>query len=734
VQSQLSEGSVLSGHVPPVAGVYIPRESSGLTLARLPAHKITALLPGGDKASDPGWGGGTGKTSLASALARSCWESGTARLVAWISATSRDSLLTGYAGAAQDLGLVGPVAGYAQLLASRFLEWLASTDQPWLVVLDDLANPGIIDGLWPAGNTGWVVVTAAAAEALPSACQPKHVEVGAFSPREALDYLSAALGVDHSQRSGAPDLADDLCFLPLALSLAGAFMGRVDMDCRQYRTLFTERRQPLAHAFPDHVSSSLAATWSLAHELADQLQPRGLAGRILILLSTLTPHGIPGAIFSSQAARSYLTGQKGTLPEPAVVRAALQNLAVAGLVTVDERSLARTVRIHEMLQLVTRYYISDQEYYRAARAAADALEQTWSAGSLPLAVTQALRDCAASVHASGGPSLWTPNCHPTLVSAGQSLDADGLPGPAVTYWQSLLSMSQLMLGPEDPVAINARWLLAQAYEASGRLDDAIASYEALLRDREQALGSHHPDILGTAEQLTRSYVAAGRGADAVRLAEKAFIGCKQDLGPDHQETLGAQANLANIYLLLGQHDEASTAFEYVLAGRERALGQAHLDTIATRASLGSTYQQAGRFKNAIAVGKRVLEDRERLQGADHLDTVTARASLAAAYRGARKFKDALRLYEQVMADRERLQGTDHPDAIVTRSDLALAYLSTQKLALAIKQYEQAAGDSERVLGHSDPITTAIRESLQEATVYARSVLGIDLRSTHGLSP
>jgi tetratricopeptide (TPR) repeat protein len=730
MRSQMAEGPVLSGHIPPMSGIYIPREGSGLTLASLPAHEITALLPAEDKAPDPSWRGGTGKTALAGAIARACWENGMARLVAWIPAASRDAVLTGYAGALQDLGLVHQTDGQAEHLASRFLEWLAAADQPWLVVLDDLTDPAVIDGLWPAGKTGRVVVTAGRAAAFGPGLPMRQVEVREFSPREALDYFSRTLGVDHGQLSGAPDLAASLGFWPLAVGLAGAFMMRTDLDCRQYRALFTERRQALVRAFPDDVSSAVAAAWTLAHELADQLQPRGLAGRVLILMSTLGPHGVPEAVFSSQAVCAYLAGRMGNPAEAATVRAAMRNLVVAGLVTIDERSPARTVRMHEMLQLVTRYHVPDQECRQAAAVVADALAQTWSAGYLPPPIAQALRDCTTSVHEVGGAALWNRQCHPVLLHAGQSLDAGGLPGPAVGYWHSLLGVSQQRLGAEDAQTTRFRSLLGQAYQASGRLGDAITIYEALLRDRERTLGSRHPDTLEAAERLTGSYVAAGRAADAVRLAEKVFNGCKQVLGSDHPETLAAQANLADIYLITDRQRDAIKAFEYVLGRREQTLGKEHPDTIAARASLARTYQQAGRSKDAISLGKRVLADRERLLGTDHPDTVAARAGLAAAYRGARKFKDALRLYELVMADRERLQGADHPDTIVARSDLALAYLSTGKLAVAIEQYEQAVADSERVLGHQDAITVAIQQSSKEATTYATSVLGIDLRTIH----
>jgi tetratricopeptide (TPR) repeat protein len=713
--------------------------------------------------------------------------------VVWVGATGRDAVISGYAQALRDLDLVQHRGGSAERAAGRFLGWLAETDQPWVVVLDDLADPAAMDGLWPAGAAGRVLVTAPRADVVTApradvvtapradvgmapradmaggaradmiggtradmaggaradmiggtradmaggawadvirgtradmAGGARVIGVGAFAPREALAYLSASLQMDHGQRSGALDLAGDLRFWPLALGLAGAFLGCTGLDCRDYRARFAERRVALAGAFTDDVSLATAASWSLSRELADQIPPRGMAGRALALISMLTPHGIPGAVLTSEAARGYLTGRHGGPADVAEVRTAVHNLARAGLVGVNDHSPARTVQVHEAVQAITRRHLSAGEWQQAAAAAADALAQAWSGHDVAPPVAQALRDCTARLHEVADGFLWAPHCHPALLQAGHSLDAEGLAGPAAGYWQAMLGRSQQALGADHPQTATIRGLLGSAYETAGRLDDAIAIYETALGEQEQGPGTR-------LQHLTRMYVAAGRQSEAIGLAERAVAGCERTLGPNHADTLAARADLAGVYLGAGLLDEAAAAFDQVLAGRERVLGPDHPDTTAARASLADVYRESGRFKEAIALGRRTLADRERGLGPDHPDTVAARVSLAAAYRGAKKPKDALRLYERILADRERAQGADHPDTILARSDLALGYLSTRKMAVAIAQYERALADSERVLGPDHPITEAVRQSLHEAAAYSWSVLGIDLRSAKG---
>ena len=80
-------------------------------------------------------------------------------MLAWVAAHSRASVLAGYGQAAAKLGL--DYGGDAEAAAARVLAWLAGTSRPWLVVFDDLRDAADLDGLWPQGPAGQVLITAA---------------------------------------------------------------------------------------------------------------------------------------------------------------------------------------------------------------------------------------------------------------------------------------------------------------------------------------------------------------------------------------------------------------------------------------------------------------------------------------------------------------------------------------------------------------------------------------------
>ena len=199
---------VFSGLMPPLADSYVPRTESGLTLADGLHPGETVVLVTADEAARALDGmGGTGKTQLAAAIAHTLWGRQAVELIVWVTASSRDAVLTSYAQALGDVGVPG-TSGGASAAASHFLAWLAGTARPWLAVLDDLTDPAVLEGLWPWGASGRVVVTTNRPDTALEAHGPRVVEVGPFSHREGLNYLSGKLHAEPDQRVGAVDLAD----------------------------------------------------------------------------------------------------------------------------------------------------------------------------------------------------------------------------------------------------------------------------------------------------------------------------------------------------------------------------------------------------------------------------------------------------------------------------------------------------------------------------------------------
>ena len=675
---------VRSGAVPPLADSHSPRPETGAGLVGALAPDETVVLTppagyGGPGSQEHGRGG-TGKTQLAAALAHLLWETSAVDLLVWVTATSRDAIVTAYAQALADIGITDPDED-PQAAATRLLTWLAETGRPWLVIFDDLIDPADLDGLWPQGSAGRVLATTRRQDDTLRERGRRIMPVGPFTLREALAYLTARLHDDPGQRTEALDLAKDLGCHPLALAQATALMIDTGASCREYRFWSADRSTHLTSALSDNVPSALEVTWSLSIERASQLPPAGLAETALVLAAMMDPSGIPGGVLVSHAACSYITGHHAVTTDQAQVTDALNNLHRLSLLTIDPASVARTAAVHSIVQALVLKNLTPAELERAAQAAADALLEAWPERDTeqPL-LSQALRDSTASLNATAAELLWAPQGHGVLIRAGQSRDAAGLSGAAAAYWRDMLTTSTRLLSAGHAQTQLVRDLLAAAQGMTGPLGPAAAT-------REETLD------------------------DAIALHEQTLADREWALGAGHRDTLAARGNLAHAYQQAGMVKEAIPQYERTLADRERAQGAGHPDTLTARGNLAYAYRSAGRLKNAIPQYERTLADRERILGPDHPDTLNARGNLANAYHSARRVKDALVLYEQTLADCERVLGPDHPSTLTSRGNLAHAYHAARRLSDAVAMSERALADCERVLGPDHPLTRTMRQNL-----------------------
>ncbi|HEX9040555.1 MAG TPA: tetratricopeptide repeat protein [Trebonia sp.] len=720
--------------MPPLAPYYHARQETGFGLADgLRPGETILLVP-----ALPGTGG-TGKTQLALGFAHTVWSARAVDLVTWVPAGHRSAIIAGLARAAADLDLLtgDEAAGTADAAAQRFLGWLRKTERRWVVVLDGVVSPADVDGLWPQGPAGQVVVTTRLRESelgREPGAEVTAYSIAGFSRREALGYLNGRLTSFPDQRIEALDLAEDLGGLPIALAQAGAVVTANDMTCREYRAKYAQRLGTMTDTVIDGCPPSLLATWSLAVEYAHELPPDGLSWPALVFASAFDTSGIPAAVLTSPAACAYIAGQYGGDQyragqyrpshyragpggsEQNMVRSAYTNLDRLGLLSLDNTSSARTVWLHSTVRTAVRAYLAAGNLEQVVTAAAAALLEAWPEPGAPghsPQLSQALRDCAAALRAFAGDLLWKPDAHPVLLRAGTSLtEPPALADSAIGYWQALGTASSQLLGYGHAQSVLARDRLADAYAVAGRLAEALPVFEATLADREAALGPQHPDTVTARLNTARSLRAADREPEAIALYEQVLTVRERMFGSGHPDTLAVRVQLAEAYEAAGRRGDSIRLSERALADAERELGAAHADTLSARATLAAAYLAAGRTRQAISAYERALADQERAAGADSPATLAARASLAAAYRAAGKNKEAVGAYERLLADRERLLGPDHPDTIGARGSLGYAYRTAGRLKDAIPQYERVVADRERLLGAD-----------QRETLAARAILG-----------
>jgi hypothetical protein len=694
--------------------------------------------------------GGVGKTQLAAECAEQLLATASIDLLVWQSATSRPEVESGLAQAAFEV--TGVTDTETPRGARRFLAWLAMTSRRWLVVFDDLASPADLTGLWPPDvPAGRTIITTRRRDASLAGPDRDALEVGLFSSDEAVSYLEARLVGHRRLLAGAPGLAADLAFLPLALAQAAAYLLDRDLSCEQYRGRLADHRAKFASllpeqdALPDAHRQTLATTWSLSIDLADRLAPAGIARPLLELSAVLSSHGTPAEVFLTASARGYVTR---ALPgQPAIsahdCRDGLHCLARLSLMTFSETSSAHSVRVHSLVQRAVIDEMPAGKLERVMRSAAEALGEAWPQVERDPVFGQELRANAEALlalaenAAAGG-------VYPVFFTAGRSLGNSGAAEAAISYFERLYSISQRTLGPDHPHTLSARHEIHHWQSESGDLRAASAGFESLVRDLTGTLGRDHSATLAARHEVARSLGQAGNAAAAARAYQELFADRAQLLGhqdPDtlttrgnfewwraragdvegaiagledltaeltqilgasHRQTLAVRHNLAYWRGRAGDPDAGAAGFADLLADLTQISGPAHPDALNARNSLAWWTGEAGDAAGAAVACELLLADCERVLGPDHRLTTVARHNLAYWRGRSGNPAGAAAAYVDLIAARQRVLGADHPYTLNSRSELARWRGEAGDPSGAAAELERLLADRMRTLGRDDP--------------------------------
>ncbi|MFB8776275.1 FxSxx-COOH system tetratricopeptide repeat protein [Streptomyces broussonetiae] len=682
--------------------------------------------------------GGVGKTQLAAHYARTAWEDSNLDVLIWITASARSLVVTGYAQAGIDLCQGDPDA--PDQAAQAFLAWLTpkagQTPCRWLIVLDDVADPDDLRGLWPPSSPyGRTLITTRRRDAALTGDGRRRIDVGLFTKSEAVTYLTRYLEA-HGRTESADQLsalAFELGCLPLALSQAAAYLIDSGEDVTAYRELLTDRTIALADAVPDRLPDDqtipLAAAWSLSIDRADNLRPVGLARPMLYLTALLDSNGIPQAALTSDPVLAYLAHTREVTERDAL--ASLRALHRLSLIDHNPNTPYQAVRVHQLIQRATRDALTLAQRDQLVRTAADAVLAAWPAPGEGAAAAASLRANSDALAQHGEEALYRTTMHRVLLHTGQSLGETGQVKAAVEYFTHLTDTAHRRLGSDHPASLVARRHLAVWRAEAGDIASAVAELERLLESMLRSLGPEHPETLTARNNLAHWRGAAGDPAGAVAELERLVESMVRSLGPEHPETLTARNNLAWQRAHAGDEARAVTEFEQLQLDQERVLGQEHQDTLLSAGNLAWCRREAGDAAGALAELEPLVERSLQALGPDHRITLATTHTQAITLAAVGDAAGAVRALERVL---ERMQGAldpNHPDIFYARSNLASFKAQAGDLAGAVDDFEPLIQQAMRTFRPSDIITQYTQAAAANTAVIITGLLD---RMLHVLDP
>src|SRR5579859_769322 len=206
--------------------------------------------------------GGIGKTQLALEYCyryRSEYD-----YIFWLHAAERTSLISSFTAVARETGCAKVSDDTSEDIAREVLKWLNQKTR-WLVILDNVDDVSVVNGLLPSTDSGHTLVTSRVSDArlIPA----EGMEVAVLDETEAIELLlHSSNNIDETNTvREARKIVWELGRLPLAIEQAAAFIRLSDMytflDIFRSDTMQFLAEQPYGnHPYP----YSISATWSVS--------------------------------------------------------------------------------------------------------------------------------------------------------------------------------------------------------------------------------------------------------------------------------------------------------------------------------------------------------------------------------------------------------------------------------------------------------------------------------------
>ena len=235
--------------------------------------------------------GGVGKTQVA--LEYVYRNRDIYRNVYWVRAADKGTLLSGFEDIAKAKGFAVRTREYKLTdLAERVLSWLERQDG-WLLVLDNLDDVSIIEGLLPKNTRGHTLITTRNSVAL--SIPAEGMEVDVLRPAEAVELLCTrsqigAAAESRIVKAEAAKIVEELGYLPLAIDQSAAYIREASKSLMTFLQTYRENSRDIHRRIPHgnwDYSLSVANSWLLSFDVIGR--KNSAAAKLLQLLAFLNP-------------------------------------------------------------------------------------------------------------------------------------------------------------------------------------------------------------------------------------------------------------------------------------------------------------------------------------------------------------------------------------------------------------------------------------------------------------
>ncbi|KAL8358300.1 hypothetical protein RB601_009625 [Gaeumannomyces tritici] len=578
----------------------------------------------------------------------------------------------------QDFGQIARILGTDQV-AGKDLEWsiqaakdwLSGTDEPWLLVFDNVNDADAVLKYWPHSGNGIVIVTTRDREiAQLLAGGSLMLELNGLKETEAADILGK-IDPRISKSPLASSVANEVGRMPLALCQMGSYLRQTGCDVDQFLQALKEHSEKLYSDVDSIKSLRYSDTLAKCCDLSIGL----LKGQALHLLGVL-------AFFQTDNIQEVLIIQGcATVPRIQHLRDfmewndSIRTLARHSLVSHLIGPSGSMIRIHRVIKRRVLQFLDLKVPPLRAYAFEDA------ACLLNQAFPQRPPDGGTMSKKWTECALWIPH----ILSLRDEFVLLRKPGETIpdSYVEVLVNCAYYMWergsAEASSVASHALDVCIEAgnFESSPLCADILTVVGALKMGARETR-QEAPDFFKRALDVRKRY------------SETPMLPLSRD---DHRQLANAYNNTGVGALIVEKYDEALELFKSSMGAKESLGTEKTLpyDFAISHYNIGRVYMEQGLTSEALAHVKRALELAEGHNGANDYRSNQFRFTYADLLVATGSLDEGLKAHEDTHKSREEFMGASSHDVAVSHYGLSCVYQKLGRLEDARRNIDLAIG-------------------------------------------
>jgi tetratricopeptide (TPR) repeat protein len=607
------------------------------------------------------------------------------------------------------------------------------------MIIDNVDDPSInLFSLIPKARNCHVIITTRDSTRLGLTNPYNRHVVGDLDEKASIELLLrlSSCRINDANTVLASQIAEELGYLPLALTHAGGYIsihGGLSSYLETYRKSRREMLEHLPPGLPSNYNLAVAATIEMSFT---RLPHRNRD--ILHILSQFQAASIAEAIIVKAAEGGFarMTWPSAiTLPTgmeecvDTLVRMFCPNgrwsqhdfnqliqpcLQYSLLRSRENEKMGRYFSMHPLVQSWLRLQTrenggpSKQDLFVRLLASSITIGQNYEY----IKFSQVLRPHIESLDEKS--VKWTGDKHAFRHVLYENADYSR----ALDYLESCAEDERKFVGEEHQETLISMHNLSFYYSLVGKYTEALKMGVKAVELRQRILGDEHPDTLSSMHGLSLRYSQVGRYAEALEMGEKVTELHHKTLGAEHPQTLRSMHNLSIAFTQVGRYAEALEMGEKVMGLDQKILGEEHPETLGSMHILSICYSEVGRYVEGLEMGEKATGLYQKTLGNEHPDTLRSMSSLSTCYYAVGRHAEALDLGLKVMKLFESILGKEHPETLEMVAVMMPYYYASGKYDEALPLALNALDSCRRVLGLEHPLTKEFLEQVQ----YLRSMV------------